>query len=121
MHATLPLLEQTDFPAIQRTQLKTLQVNLGYRCNQQCLHCHVDASPRRTEMMSDENINHVIKLLATGLIEMLDLTGGAPELHPQFRRLVERASAFDVHVIDRCNLTILSEPGQENLAEFLAA
>lgn len=121
MHATLPLLQKTDFPAISRNRLKTLQVNLGYRCNQQCLHCHVDASPRRTEMMSEENINEVVKLLSSGLIETLDLTGGAPELHPHFKYLVERARAFDIHVIDRCNLTILSEPGQENLAEFLTA
>ncbi|MDH5391721.1 MAG: arsenosugar biosynthesis radical SAM protein ArsS [Gammaproteobacteria bacterium] len=121
MLATLPLLEKTDFPAIQRGPLKTLQVNLGYRCNQQCLHCHVDAGPNRKEMMSHENINEIIKLLSSGQIETLDLTGGAPELHPEFRRLVERARALDVHVIDRCNLTILSEPGQQNLAQFLAA
>ena len=121
MHATLPLLESTDFPAIRRAQLKTLQVNLGYRCNQQCLHCHVDASPRRTEVMSDANIKEVIKALSSGLIDTLDLTGGAPELHLKFQYLVERARAMDIHVIDRCNLTILSEPGQENLAEFLAA
>lgn len=121
MHATLPLLQQTDFPAIQRSRLKTLQVNLGYKCNQQCLHCHVDASPNRKEMMSSETIKEVIKLLSNGLIETLDLTGGAPELHPQFKHLVARARALNVHVIDRCNLTILNEPGQENLAEFLAA
>lgn len=121
MHATLPLLEKTDFPAIKRSTPKTLQVNLGYRCNQQCLHCHVDASPNRTESMSDDNIKEVIKLLSSGLIDTLDLTGGAPELHPKFQYLVERARALDVHVIDRCNLTILSEPGQDNLAEFLAA
>lgn len=121
MHATLPLLAKTDFPAIKRSTLKTLQVNLGYRCNQQCLHCHVDASPRRTEVMTDDNIKEVIKLLSSGLVETLDLTGGAPELHPKFQYLVERARSFDIHVIDRCNLTILSEPGQENLAEFLTA
>ncbi len=121
MHATLPLLEKTDFPAIKRSTPKTLQVNLGYRCNQQCLHCHVDASPNRTESMSDDNINEVIKLLSSGLIDTLDLTGGAPELHPKFQYLVERARVLDVHIIDRCNLTILSEPGQENLAEFLTA
>lgn len=121
MHATLPLLEKTDFPAIKRSRLETLQVNLGYLCNQQCLHCHVDASPRRTEIMSKENIDHVIRFLSAGTIKTLDLTGGAPELNPQFRRLVEQASAMDVHIIDRCNLTVLNEPGQENLAQFLAA
>lgn len=120
MHATLPLLQDTDFPVIKRSSLKTLQVNLGYKCNQQCLHCHVDASPHRTEMMTDDNVKEVIKLLSSGLVETLDLTGGAPELHPKFQYIVEQASAFDVHVIDRCNLTILSEPGQEKLAEFLA-
>ena len=121
MHATLPLLLNTDFPAIKRSALKTLQVNLGYQCNQQCLHCHVDASPRRKEMMSTENINEVIKCLSSGQVETLDITGGAPELHAEFRKLVEHARAMDIHVIDRCNLTILNEPGQENLAEFLAA
>jgi radical SAM/Cys-rich protein len=121
MHATLPLLADTDFPAIQRGLLKTLQVNLGYRCNQQCLHCHVDASPNRKEVMSADNVNEVIRLLSSGTIATLDLTGGAPELNPDFRRLVEAARQLDVHVIDRCNLTILSEPGQENLAAFLAA
>jgi len=119
MLATLPLLQNSDFPQIKRRQLKTLQVNLGYRCNQQCLHCHVDAGPRRTESMSDENISVIENLLSSGQISTLDLTGGAPELHPKFRYLVEKARALDVHVIDRCNLTILSEPGQENLAEFL--
>jgi len=121
MHATLPLLEKTDFPAIARSAVKTLQVNLGYKCNQQCLHCHVDASPRRTEMMSTENINEVIKCLSSGQIETLDITGGAPELHPEFKRLVERAREMGIHVMDRCNLTILNETEQEGLAEFLAA
>ncbi|MDH5516272.1 MAG: arsenosugar biosynthesis radical SAM protein ArsS [Gammaproteobacteria bacterium] len=121
MLATLALLENTDFPALKRGPLKTLQVNLGYRCNQQCLHCHVDAGPNRKEMMSDENIDAVIKLLSSGQIETLDLTGGAPELHPAFMSLVERARALAVQVIDRCNLTVLNEPGQESLAEFLAA
>ena len=121
MHATLPLLQQTGFPSITRNRLKTLQVNLGYKCNQQCLHCHVDASPNRTEMMSADTIKEIVKQLSSGQIETLDLTGGAPELHPQFTYLVERARALHVHVIDRCNLTILNEPGQENLAEFLAA
>ena len=121
MLATLPLLQNSDFPQIKRGQLRTLQVNLGYRCNQQCLHCHVDAGPRRTESMSDENISVIVKSLSSGQITTLDLTGGAPELHPKFRYLVETARALDIHVIDRCNLTILSEPGQESLAEFLAA
>lgn len=120
MHATLPLLEATDFPAIRRVELDTLQVNLGYRCNQRCLHCHVNASPDRKEMMSSELIQLVGQVLAARRIKNLDLTGGAPELHEQFRDLVRQARALDVNVIDRCNLTILFEPDQENLAEFLA-
>ena len=121
MHATLPLLKDTDFPAIRRGRLTTLQVNLGYRCNQSCLHCHVNAGPNRTEMMSADTIDTVVEFLKAGKIETLDLTGGAPELNPHFRDLVTRARALGVHVMDRCNLTILSEPGQEDLAAFLAA
>ena len=121
MHATLPLLKDTDFPAIRRGRLTTLQVNLGYRCNQSCLHCHVNAGPTRKEMMSAETIDTVVEFLAAGNIETLDLTGGAPELNPHFRDLVTRARALGVHVMDRCNLTILSEPGQDDLAAFLAA
>jgi len=120
MHATLPLLENTDFPAIKRSALITLQVNLGYLCNQQCLHCHVNASPKRKEIMSKESIDEVITFLAQHKLENLDLTGGAPELNPHFRYLVQQARKIGVHVIDRCNLTILSEPGQETLTRFLA-
>ena len=121
MHATLPLLVETDFPAIKRVSLETLQVNLGYLCNQQCLHCHVDSSPKRKENMSFSTVEKLLKLLNTNKIKMLDLTGGAPEMNPNFRYLVKEARALGVHVIDRCNLTILEEPGQEDLAEFLAA
>ncbi|MBR9883992.1 MAG: radical SAM/Cys-rich domain protein [Oceanospirillales bacterium] len=120
MHATLPLLEATDFPAISRARTEILQVNLGYKCNQRCVHCHVNAGPTRTEMMSSELIDMVIEVLSRRRIGTLDLTGGAPELHPEFRRLVVTARKLGVRVIDRCNLTILFEPGQENLAEFLA-
>lgn len=120
MHATLPLLKDTDFPRIKRDQLTTLQVNLGYRCNQSCVHCHVNAGPNRTEMMDEANLDLVLKVLESQHIEVLDLTGGAPELHVSFRRLVTAARALGVRVIDRCNLTILLEPGFEDLAEFLA-
>ncbi|MCW9014393.1 MAG: arsenosugar biosynthesis radical SAM protein ArsS, partial [Gammaproteobacteria bacterium] len=120
MHATLPLLLDTDFPAIRRAQLETLQVNLGYTCNQSCLHCHVNAGPRRKEQMSLDNINHIIQCLQENQIKRLDLTGGAPELNPEFRYLVKAARKLNVHVIDRCNLTILNEPGQQDLANFLA-
>ncbi len=120
MRATLPLLEDTDFPALQRKALETLQVNLGYKCNQRCLHCHVNASPDRTEMMSREILELIPPVLKAKKIKTLDLTGGAPELHEGFRDLVTQARAIGAHVIDRCNLTILFEAGQEALAEFLA-
>ena len=120
MHATLPLLEKTRFPALTRQRLDTLQVNLGYRCNQSCLHCHVNAGPNRTEMMDEETLALIPRVLKNRGIGTLDLTGGAPELHESFRELVLAARAMDVRVIDRCNLTILFEPGQEGLAEFLA-
>lgn len=120
MHATLPLLVATDFPPLRRAKLATLQVNLGYRCNQSCVHCHVNAGPQRTEMMDSQTLDLIPDVLAARGIGTLDLTGGAPELHEGFRKLVRKASAMGVHVIDRCNLTILSEPGQDGLAEFLA-
>lgn len=121
MHATLPLMRQYGFPALRRARLETLQVNLGYRCNQSCLHCHVNAGPHRTEMMSRETISDVLGFVEVNRIKVLDLTGGAPELHPHFRMLVEKARQLGVRVIDRCNLTVLSEPAQEGLAAFLAA
>jgi radical SAM/Cys-rich protein len=120
MHATLPLLQSSDFPAIRRQATATLQVNLGYRCNQSCVHCHVNAGPNRTEMMDAETMALIPRVLAARGIGTLDLTGGAPELHPGFRELVRAARALGVKVIDRCNLTILFEPGHEGLAEFLA-
>ena len=120
MHPTLPLLASTDFPPIRRLRLDTLQVNLGYRCNQSCLHCHVAAGPNRTEMMDEATVALVLEVLRARAVKTLDLTGGAPELSPHFRTLVQRARALGVEVIDRCNLTILSEPGQEGLAAFLA-
>lgn len=120
MHDTLPLLENTSFPNISRGQLTTLQVNLGYLCNQQCLHCHVNASPKRKEIMNRKTAEQVLDYLKNSTASILDLTGGAPELNPQFRWLVESARKLGIHVIDRCNLTILEEPGQEDLAQFLA-
>lgn len=120
MHATLPLLKATEFPALRRRAVETLQVNLGYTCNQSCLHCHVNAGPNRTEQMSAATVELVLETLAAKRIRTLDLTGGAPELNPHFRSLVSRARAAGVHVIDRCNLTVLFEPGQEDTAEFLA-
>ena len=121
MHDTLPLLQKTPFPALRRARLDTLQVNLGYKCNQSCVHCHVNAGPNRTEMMDDATLALIPQVLSARNIATLDLTGGAPELHPSFRDLVRTARAQNVRVIDRCNLTILFEPGQDGLAEFLAA
>ena len=120
MKPTLPLLIHTDFPPLRRESLDTLQVNLGYRCNQSCLHCHVNAGPNRTEMMDEPTVQLVLKVLEARKIRTLDLTGGAPELNPHFRALVSGARALGMRVIDRCNLTVLSEPGQETLAAFLA-
>ncbi len=119
MHATLPLMRQYGFPALRRARLETLQVNLGYKCNQTCVHCHVNAGPTRTEMMSRETVAEVLSFLELSGLGILDITGGAPELHPQFRTLVLQARKLGTHVIDRCNLTILEEPGQEDLAVFL--
>jgi len=121
MHDTLPLLRATAFPPLRRRSLMTLQVNLGYRCNQSCVHCHVNAGPGRTEQMDDGTLELIPRVLAARGLPVLELTGGAPELHPRFRALVEAARALGVRVIDRCNLTILSEPGFEDLADFLAA
>jgi len=120
MQNTRPLLLESDFPPVTRRQLQTLQVNLGYVCNMSCVHCHVNAGPHRTESMDLETIEQVLALLARENIGLLDLTGGAPELNPHFRYLVRQSRALGVRVIDRCNLTVLFEPGQEDLAEFLA-
>lgn len=120
MRSTLPLLLETDFPAIKRDGLQTLQVNLGYLCNQTCQHCHVNAGPNRTELMDSGTVDLVLQVLERHKVQLLDLTGGAPEMNPHFKRLVSEARSRGVRVMDRCNLTILSEPGHEDLAEFLA-
>ena len=120
MRDTRPLLLHSDFPPVHRASLEALQVNLGYLCNLSCVHCHVNAGPHRTEQMDRETIDALLALLDRAAIHTLDLTGGAPELNPHFRYLVREARALDVHVIDRCNLTVLLEPGQEDLADFLA-
>ena len=108
--------------ALTRTPLQILQVNLTARCNLACTHCHVESGPKRSEALDARGIDRLIELLptATGL-HTLDLTGGAPELHPDFRRLAAAGRAHGLKVIDRCNLTVLFEPGQEDTAEFLAA
>ena len=110
-----------NFPKIKRDYLETLQINIGYKCNQACSHCHVDSSPSRTEMMSDDIIKLIPKVIKANKIKLLDITGGAPELHPKFKQLVIEVRSLNVEVMDRCNLTILKEPGYESLAGFLAS
>jgi radical SAM/Cys-rich protein len=119
MRSAWPELDAILFPALTRGRLETLQVNLGYKCNQTCLHCHVNAGPNRTEMMDAETLAIIPQVIAARGITSLDVTGGAPELHPGFRDLVREVRRSGVTVIDRCNLTILSEPDHEDLAEFL--
>ena len=120
MQSTRDYLLNTDFPAISRQGLATLQVNLGYTCNLSCSHCHVNAGPSRTEQMDRNTVDQVLAVVRTGGIKTLDLTGGAPEMNPHFRYLVEAARDLGVEVIDRCNLTILLEPGYEWVLPFLA-
>ena len=120
MHQTLHLMKSRGFPHLRRKTLESLQVNLGYKCNQACFHCHVNASPDRKEMMSKETIDDVIAFMRASDVKVLDLTGGAPELNDHFRFLVRAAREQGVRVIDRCNLTILGEPGFEDLDTFLA-
>lgn len=115
-----PLLFPSDFPQMTRRHVRTLQVNLGYRCNLSCRHCHVDAGPSRAESMGPETVEAVLSFLERHPLETLDITGGAPELHPEFRRLVRAGRSRGLEVIDRCNLTILAEPGQAGLGAFLA-
>lgn len=117
---TRPLLLATDFPVIRRDQLTILQLNLGYQCNLSCVHCHVNAGPSRKELMDLATIECVLAYVDKHQVKVLDLTGGAPEMNPHFRYLVTAARQRGVAVIDRCNLTILLEPGYEDLAQFLA-
>ncbi len=113
-------MKTVNFPRIFRSNLETLQVNLGYKCNQACSHCHVDASPLRVEMMDDETISLIPKALDMYELKTLDITGGAPEMHPRFKELIKVTSTQNIEIIDRCNLTILKEPGYEDLIDFLA-
>ncbi len=120
MHDTKNLLMGSDFPAIFRKPLTVLQINLGYLCNLSCIHCHVNAGPRRTELMSKETLEQVLTLAESAHIHTLDLTGGAPEMHPQFCDFVASVRQRGIEVIDRCNLSILEQPGYESIAGFLA-
>ncbi len=107
--------------AFVRKAATTLQVNVGKRCNQACHHCHVDAGPLRTEIMNSETVTRVIELMSqSSVIRTLDITGGAPELNSHFRTLVRAGCGQGLEVIDRCNLTVLSEHGQEDTGAFLA-
>ena len=115
-------LDELGLPRLRRAPVTTLQLNIGRRCNLACHHCHVESGPKRTERMDHRGIRRVLELLERNpAIETLDLTGGAPEMHEHFREIVEGARRLGRRVIDRCNLTILFEPGQERTAEFLAA
>jgi len=115
-------LSQAGLGPLRRAAPSWLQINLGKRCNQTCAHCHVDAGPHRREQMSDEVVEDVLRALSQNpSFTLLDITGGAPELHPRFRDLVRGARALGRRVMDRCNLTVLLEPGQEDTAAFLAA
>jgi radical SAM/Cys-rich protein len=105
---------------LQRERLETLQVNLGKYCNLACNHCHVEAGPKRTEIMDSSTAKQIVTWLQENEVVNLDLTGGAPELNPEFRFLVEAGRKLGLHIMDRCNLTVLYEPGQEDLADFLA-
>ena len=120
MQDVLPFLEQTDFPAINRNALEIVQVNLGYLCNLSCTHCHVNAGPKRTELMAKETVDLVLDFISKWTVRTLDLTGGAPEMNPHFNYLVTKARAMGITVIDRCNLVILEEPGFEDTVKFLA-
>ena len=108
------------FPSIYKEPIETLQINIGYKCNQACKHCHVNSSPLRTEKMSNEIISLIPKIIEKYKIKTLDITGGAPELHPEFKNLITSLSTKQVDIIDRCNLTIFFEEGYEDLPQFLA-
>lgn len=118
MHKIYPLIKNTNFPSIRRSYLRTIQVNLGYKCNQSCLHCHVNAGPKRKEMMNKKTIDNVIDFAINNNIETVDLTGGAPEINKYFRYMVEKLKQYDIHIIDRCNLTILNENNMKDLPSF---
>jgi len=108
------------FPSIFKKPIETLQINIGYKCNQACKHCHVNSSPIRTEKMSNKIISLIPKIIEKYKIKTLDITGGAPELHPEFKNLINSLRTKQVNIIDRCNLTIFFEEGYEDLPQFLA-
>jgi radical SAM/Cys-rich protein len=113
-----PFAQKLDGHALTRHAVDVLQVNMGRYCNQACIHCHVESGPTRTEMMSRETVDAVLRFLARTSISTVDITGGAPELNPHFDYLVESATAFGRQVMDRCNLTVIFEPDKDYLPEF---
>ena len=115
-----PHLRPTDFPRIRRRKLNTLQMNLGYLCNLSCTHCHVAAGPRRTELMDRETMDVALDFMDRQQVRNLDVTGGSPEMNPEFRYLMREARNMGVHLMDRCNPTIIEEEGYEWVADFLA-
>ncbi|WP_123632073.1 arsenosugar biosynthesis radical SAM (seleno)protein ArsS [Salinisphaera orenii] len=110
----------TDFPPIRRGALHTLQMNLGYLCNIACTHCHVEAGPKRTELMDRATMDVALDFMRAQGIRCLDVTGGSPEMNPHFRDFMREARALGVHLMDRCNPTIIEEPGYEWVPGFLA-
>jgi radical SAM/Cys-rich protein len=115
------MLDRRGLAPLTRRPTETLQINVGWRCDLACTHCHVEAGPNRTEMMNRETADRILAVLrGSPSVTTVDLTGGAPELNPQFRHLVVGARALGLQLIDRCNLTVLLEPGQEDTAEFMA-
>jgi radical SAM/Cys-rich protein len=120
MRDTRPLLIKTDFPPIARDRLDTLQLNLGYLCNLSCIHCHVGAGPNRKELMDRTTMEQALEICRKFSVNTLDLTGGSPEMNPEFRWLVREAKAQGIHVMDRLNPTIMEEPGYDWIGEFLA-
>lgn len=119
MHDVYPLLEHSDFPLIKRGSLTTVQVNLGYKCNQSCTHCHVNAGPKRKEEMSKSVMIDILKFIDRFSIVNVDLTGGAPELNKNFKFFIKELKNRNCHIIDRCNLTIILEKSMSGLADFL--
>jgi radical SAM/Cys-rich protein len=112
-------LEHSGYKELKASQVRALQVNLGWRCNQACKHCHLSAGPHRPEQMEPETMEEIIRAVARWSIPVVDLTGGAPEINPHFEYLVDRLCHLGVHVLSRCNLTVLLEPGKTHLPEFL--
>ncbi len=113
-------LQENGFDELRREQIRELQVNVGKLCNQACNHCHVDAGPKRTEIMTWSTMEKIVSWCEDNKVQSVDITGGAPEMNPHFRRFVDALISIGATVISRCNLTVLFEPGQEDLASWYA-